>query len=153
MANNVESNVTVEDVGRGIEESRPEGSKTRIKTHGQSKKLVASLNARVDDVEKSTGDLKVRIDDLDHHLEDVQQQLGVLEAEDSEVREDVKATLDILKLEFRREVEDLRGIIRGELATLRAQVERVEREQGITMTSLKKFRPTWAFASEPWRMG
>ena len=58
---------------------------------------MASLNARVDDVEKSTVDLKVRIDDLYHHLEDVQQQLGVLEAEDSEVREDVKATLDILK--------------------------------------------------------
>ena len=89
---------------------------------------MASLNARVDDVEKSTGDLKVRIYDLDHHLEDVQQQLGVLEAEDSEVRKDVKATLDILKMEFRREVEELRGIIRNELATLRAQVERVERE-------------------------
>ena len=101
MANNVESNVTVEEVTRGREESSLEGSKTRSNSRGQSKELMASLNARVDDVEKSTGDLKVRIDDLDHHLEDVQQQLGVLEAEDSEVREDVKATLDILKLEFR----------------------------------------------------
>ena len=119
MANNVESNVTVEEVTRGREESRPEGSKTRSKSRGQSK-LVASLNARVDDVEKSTGDLKVRIDDLNHHLEDVQQQLGVLEVEDPEVREDVKTTLDISKLEFRREVKDLRSIIRNELATLRA---------------------------------
>ena len=65
------ANVTVEEVTRGREESRPEGSKTRSKSRGQSKELVARLNARVDDVEKSTGDLKVRIDDLDHHLEDV----------------------------------------------------------------------------------
>lgn len=101
---------------------------------------MASLNARVVDVEKSTGDLKLRIDDLDHHLEDVQQQLGALEAEDSEVREDVKATLDILKLEFCREVEDLRGIIRSELATLRAQVERVKREQAITRDQLEEVR-------------
>ena len=82
--------------------------------------------------------MKVRIDDLDHHLEDVQQQLGVLEAEDLEVREDVKATLDILKLEFRREVEDLRDIIRNELATLHAQVERVERVQATTRHQLEE---------------
>ena len=84
--------------------------------------------------------MKVRIDDLDYHLEDIQQQLGVLEAEDLEVREDVKATLDILKLEFRREVEELRGIIRNELATLRAQVERLEREQDTTRDQLEEVR-------------
>ena len=45
-----------------------------------------------------------------------------------------------MKLEFRREVEDLRGIIRSELATLRAQVERVEREQAITHDQLEEVR-------------
>ena len=72
MTNNVELNIKVEEANRGRKESCHEGVKTRSKSWGQSNELMANMNARVIDVEKSNGDLEVRIDDLDHHLEDVQ---------------------------------------------------------------------------------